>query len=298
MPSIPMSKNLQGMLLVLGSTLFLASMAAMVRHLSDSVPPMQAAFFRNFIGLLILLPTLFKYGPSLLKTDNLGFMALRGVFNAGAMITYFLAITMIPLAEVAALNFTVPLFVSLLAVLILKERMGMRRTLSLVIGFSGALIIIRPGVEIVHVGAIFALTSAITWAFAVIVIKHLTVTNSSLTITFYGVLFLTIFTLPPALYDWVWPKPEDYLWLAALAGAGTIGQLMFAQGMRSADATLVMPFDFAKLIWASLFGFIFFSQVPTIWTFAGGALIFAGATYLTYREGRDKRQAEATPDPV
>ncbi len=294
MASLTMSKNLQGMMLVLGSTLFLASMAAMVRHLSDSVPPMEAAFFRNFIGLLILLPTLFKYGPSLLKTDNLGFMALRGVVNAGAMITYFLAITMIPLAEVAALNF----IVSLLAVLILKERMGMRRTLSLVIGFSGALIIIRPGVEIVHVGAIFALTSAITWAFAVIVIKHLTGNNSSLTITFYGVLFLTIFTLPPALYDWVWPKPEDYIWLAALAGAGTIGQLMFAQGMRSADATLVMPFDFAKLIWASLFGFIFFSQVPTVWTFAGGALIFAGATYLTYREGRDKRQADAAPDPV
>mgnify|MGYP003329606608 FL=1 len=105
----------------------------------------------------------------------------------------------------------------------------------------------------------------------------------------YGLFFLAIFTLPPALFVWKWPTENLYLWLATLAFAGTAGQLLFAQSLKEADATLVMPFDFTKLIWASLFGFLVFTEIPTVWTIAGGVVIFASASYLTYREGREVR---------
>jgi drug/metabolite transporter (DMT)-like permease len=105
--------------------------------------------------------------------------------------------------------------------------------------------------------------------------------------------FLAIFTLPPALFVWQWPTTEQYLWLLAIAAGGTVGQLMFAQSLKIADATLVMPFDFTKLIWASVFGILIFSEVPTIWALAGGAVIFASSSYITYREGRRARPADA-----
>ena len=142
-------------------------------------------------------------------------------------------------------------------------------------------------------GALYALFSAITWGTAVVVIKKLSHTNSTVTITFYGMSFLAVFTLPPALFVWQWPTPEQYLWLLAIVAGGTAGQLMFAQSLKIADATLVMLFDFTKLIWASVFGILIFSEVLTIWTLTGGAVIFASSSYITYREGRRPPRTEA-----
>ena len=224
-----------------------------------------------------------------LKDPRIGLMALRGVFNAIAMLTYFLSLGLLPLSEVSALTFTVPLFVALMAVIFLKERIGPRRIVSLVIGFSGAMIILRPGVEIIDVGAIYALISALTWAIAIIIIKDMSQTESSVTITIYGLFFLAIFTFPPAIFVWEWPNAEQYFWLFVLSAVGTVGSLLFVQSLKLADATLVMPFDFTKLIWASVFGFYIFAEIPTIWAICGGAVIFASSSYLTYREGKNTK---------
>ncbi len=262
-------------------------MAALVRFVSEEMHPFQVAFCRNVIGICLFLPLLLQTGMEPLKTQNIGYMALRGVFNAVAILTYFLSLTMLPLSEVSALTFTVPVFVSLMAVLILRERLGPRRIASLVAGFFGAMIVLRPGIQIIDIGAIYALTSALTWAIAIIIIKHLSQNNSSVTITIYGLFFLAIFTLPPALLVWKWPTWHQFLWLVGMAIIGTAGQLLFVQSLRLCDATLVMPFDFTKLIWASLIGFYVFSEAPTVWTILGGAVIFVSATYLTFREGRE-----------
>lgn len=285
--------NLKGIIYIMLSAALLTLMATIVRFLSEELNPFQIAFCRNVFGLILLAPLLMRFGLSHLRTEKIGYMAVRGVFNAVAMLTYFLALGLLPLSEVSALTFTVPLFVAVLAVMCLGERLGPRRISSLVIGFSGALIILRPGIEIIGIGAVYALFSAATWAVAVIIIKFLSRTESSITITIYGLFFLAIFTMPPALFVWEWPTGEQYFWLVTLALAGTIGQLLFAQSMKEADATLVMPFDFTKLIWASLFGFFIFSEIPTIWTIAGGLIIFSSATYLTYREGKETKPASS-----
>ena len=139
----------------------------------------------------------------------------------------------------------------------MKERMGSRRMVSLVIGFTGALIILRPGIEIVQVGALYVLFSAISWGTAVVLIKHLSRTNSSVTITLYGLSFLAIFTFPPALFVWEWPTGEQYIWLVVIAAGGTAGQLLLTQSLKVADATLV--YDFVPWLFTGLYGeFIYF----------------------------------------
>ncbi|MBT5940678.1 MAG: DMT family transporter [Rhodospirillaceae bacterium] len=278
------SANLRGILYMLLGTLFLTAMTAIARHLSDQLHPFEIAFFRCLMGLFMLLPILFREGIGSMRTENIGGMALRSVFHTGGMLMFFMALTLMPLAELSSLTFTSPLFITILAVFIFGEKLGPRRIASLVIGFFGALIILRPGSGLFGIGAVYALASVISWAGAVIVIKHLSRTNSTVTITIYGLFFLTIFTLLPALFVWRWPTQEEFMWLAVLAVVGTIGQLLFTQAMKSADVSLVMPFDFSKLIWASLFGFFFFAEIPSYWTYLGGGIIFVSATYVAYRE--------------
>ena len=278
------STNLRGIFYMLFGTFFLIAMTVVVRHLSSELHTFEIAFFRNIIGLSMLLPILMKRGFVSLKTNNIGGMALRGIFHAGGMLFYFLALTLMPLAELASLSFTSPLFITLLAVLIFHEKLGPRRIMGLILGFIGAIIILRPGSGVLGLGAVYAMIAVFSWSIAVIFIKHLSKDNSTVTMTIYALFFLTLFTFVPALYVWQWPSIEQYFWLALLAALGTIGQLLFTQSMKIADVSLIMPFDFSRLIWASLFGIFFFSERPSVWTFVGGGLIFASATYIAYRE--------------
>ena len=280
---------------MLVGTFFLTIMTVIVRSLSDDLHPFEIAFFRCLMGLVMLLPILLRNGVKSMYTKNIGNMALRSAFHTGGMLFYFMALTLMPLAELSSLTFLAPLVITLLAVLLLGEKLGIRRIASLIIGFSGALIILRPGSEVIGIGAIYALGSVFSWAGAVIIIKRLSRTNSTVTITIYGLFFLTLFTFFPALFVWRWPTFDQYIWLFALAVVGTIGQLLFTEAMKVADVTLIMPFDFSKLVYASLFGFIFFAEVPSFWTFVGGGIIFASATYVAYRERQTKN---VRSDPI
>ena len=280
---------------MLVGTFFLTIMTAIVRSLADDLHPFEIAFFRCLMGLAMLLPILLRNGVKSMYTKNIGSMALRSAFHTGGMLFYFMALTLMPLAELSALTFLAPLVITLLAVLLLGEKLGIRRIASLIIGFSGALIILRPGSEVMSTGAIYALVSVFSWSGAVIIIKRLSRTNSTVTITIYGLFFLTLFTFVPALFVWRWPTSDQYIWLFALAVVGTVGQLLFTEAMKVADVTLIMPFDFSKLVYASLFGFFFFSEVPSFWTFFGGGIIFASATYVAYRERQTKN---VRSDPI
>ncbi len=284
-PAAGPSANLRGILMVLIATAMFGAMAGGVRQVAGTgMHPFEIAFFRNLFGFIALSPFLFRYGLAPLRTKRYGFLALRGILNATSMTLFFVALTLIPMAKVSALNATTPLFATLLAIVLLGERMGVRRWIGLFIGFAGAMVILRPGLEMIDLGSAYSILSAAIWAGAIIVIKSLSRTESSLTITIYGVLFLMPFTLVPALFVWQWPTLTQLGWLAALGSVGTMGHLAFAQAMQHADASLVVPFDFTKLLWAALIGLVFFGEVPSIWTWIGGAAIFASATYIAYRE--------------
>jgi drug/metabolite transporter (DMT)-like permease len=302
-----LSSNLRGILFVTASAAAMAVMSAIVRHLAGygTMHAFEIAFFRNLFGLLVFIPVLWRTGFGPLRTDKLGLLGIRSVCNALSMSFYFLGLSMMPLVEVTALNFTIPLFVTLGAVLFLKEQMGWRRWTALAVGFAGALIIIRPGVAIVDPGALIVIASAAIWAIAVIDIKILARTESSVTITFYGILFNALLCFVLAVFVWSWPTREELVWLLAVGIFGTLGHLLFAQALKLADASLLSTLDFTRLLWAALFGYVFFSEIPLVWTWVGGAVIFAAATYITWREARTDKPtvkpataAETAPRPA
>lgn len=282
--------NLRGMLLILVAALSVAGMNVTVRFMAGEIHVFEIAFFRNVFGFMIFLPIYMRAEDNALATHRIGLLGLRALLNTVAMLAYFMALTLIPLAEITALSFTSPLFASLLAVFILREAMGRHRLISLVVGLAGALIILQPGVQEVGLGSLLVLLSSVVWACALIVIKVLSRTESSLTIAMYAALLQVPLAFPAALFVWQWPTFEQLLFMALVGAFGSVAQIALAQAFVDADATLVLPVDFTKLIWASIAGFLFFAEIPAIWTWVGGAIIFAGVIYSAYHE-RDRRKA-------
>ena len=290
----------RGVVLMLLAAFCSSAMNGVIRHLSvDGLHPFEIAFFRSFFGLLVLVPVFFRYGLiAPLRTKRVGLHAARGVLNVVAMLTFFLGVSLTPLATVAALSFTSPLFATLGAILLLKETMGIRRWTGLILGFMGALVILRPGVDAIDPGALLIVLSSALWACALIDIKVLSRTDSSLTITLWAGLFVTPLALLAALQFWRWPTSEELAWLLLIGALGSIGQLAVAQALHEVDATVVLPLDFTKLVWGATIGYLFFFEIPDLWTFVGATLIVASVTYIAYRERRVKGVPTRLPGPT
>lgn len=168
------------------------------------------------------------------------------------------------------------------------------------LGFLGALVIIRPGFEALSLGTLLVIFSSVVWSSAMLVIKVLSRTDSSITITLYMALFLTPLSLLPALFVWRAPSLAELLLLAAIGALANLGHLAMAQAFHEAEATVVLPFDFTRLIWASVLGYLLFAETPDPWTWVGGVIIFASTTYIAFRESRLKSSAGGgapTPRP-
>ncbi|MDP1670453.1 MAG: DMT family transporter [Alphaproteobacteria bacterium] len=282
------------MLLMLLSGVAVACMSGVIVHLVKTQHPVEVAFFRNILGLILLLPLLAgKGGMAHLRTGRLGPLVWRGMLSAISMMCYFYGVGLIPLAEVTALSFVGPLFATVIAVLVLGERIRLRRTVALVVGFSGALIILRPGFHEIGLGTLLIFGSAASWSISMIIIKVLTKTESALTQSIYTLVMLTPITGLAALPYWQTPNLEEFGWMIVMAALGTGAQLAFTEAFKLSDLTALLPLDFTKLIWAAMVGYLFFAQTPDIWVFIGGAVIFASTTYIALREAQIKRKAMA-----
>ena len=268
------------------SAMAAAGMNGCARHIAGALDPFEVSFFRVFFGLLVFTPILLRHGLVKLKTRHLRLHFLRGGLQAGSMLQFFTALRFTPLAKVAALQFTTPLFSTVLALIVLREVIRLRRITALAIGIAGTLIILRPDVGGLDLGSGLVISSSASWALTTIVIKVLSRTDSSITITIYGTLFMLPFTLLAALPYWQTPTLEQLAWLVAVGFLASLHNLGVAQAFRDAEVTAVMPFDFSKLIWSAIIGYLFFAEVPVVWTWIGGLIIFASATYIAYRESR------------
>jgi len=279
-----------GITLMLFSTLCEAVLLITVRTLSSDIHPFELAFFRNLFALITLTPWFILHGFGPIRTHRPWLHLLRASTNVAAMLCFFSAVSLIPLAQVQALGFTAPLFATLLAALLLGESVRLRRWLALVVGFIGALIIIRPGLQSIESGALLVVLAASFWGFTMVVIKLLSRTESALTITAYMGLLMTPLALIPALFVWVWPSWMQLGLIGAGAIIGTLGQMAMAQAFRVADVTVVLPLDFTKLIWASILGYLLFAETVDRWTALGAVVIFASVFYIALRE-RKLRQS-------
>lgn len=275
-----------GMILMALTGMLNTTMSALVKDMVHEMSVFEIAFFRHFIGVLLLAPFLMRGGLVAFRTTRLGLHALRAVLNIGSMFAFFGALALIPLTQVTALSFTAPLFTSVLAVLILGEVMKLPRIVGLVLGFVGAMIIIRPGMVEVNLGSIYILCAMVTWAGALTVIKMVSRTDSAVTIAFYAAFLQLPLALAAAVFFWQWPTWQQLLQLLAIASFGSLAQICLSQAFRMADATVVLPMDFTKLLWASVLGYLMFGDVPDPWSWIGGAVVFAGVMYVAYSERR------------
>ena len=266
------------------STVAFSIMHGLVRFVSEVLPPFQIAFFRNVFGLAFLLPLLMRSRFAILRTKQIGLHALRGVINMAAMLMFFTALSISPIAKVTALGFTAPIFMAILAVLVLGERFRIYRWSAIFLGFVGMLIILRPGLVAIDTGALLVTGSAALWAVAMIIIKIQSRTESSLTIVAYMGIFLGVFSIAPAL--WVWqPFGLKTLGLMVLIGLfGSIAQMAISQSLKETDPTALMPFDFLKLIWTAMIGAWFFAEIPDIYTWIGATVIFSAGLFIAVRE--------------
>ncbi|MGB1494175.1 MAG: DMT family transporter [Paracoccaceae bacterium] len=284
---------MRGIVLMCLSTIAFSIMHGLVRFVSEVLPPFQIAFFRNIFGLAFLLPLLMRSRFAILRTKQIGLHALRGVINMAAMLMFFTALAISPIAKVTALGFTAPIFMAILAVLVLGERFRIYRWSAIFLGFVGMLIILRPGLVAIDTGALLVIGSAALWAVAMIIIKIQSRTESSLTIVAYMGIFLGVFSIAPAV--WVWqPFGLQTLGFMVLIGLfGSIAQMAISESLKETDSTALMPFDFLKLIWTAMIGVWFFSEIPDIYTWVGATVIFLSGLFIAIRERSIQRQRVA-----
>ena len=283
----------RGCLLMVVGTLIFAAMHTAIRHVTQQLSGFEVAFFRNLFGLMVIAPLLMRYGLGLFHTQKFGLHLLRAVINAVSMVAFFIGLSMTPIARATALSFTAPLFTALLSALFLGEVFRWRRWTAIFVGFFGALVILRPGVHAVDTGSILVVVSSLLWSIAMIDIKVLGRTESSRTIAAYVTVLLTPLTLVPALWVWQMPSSDMWVWLIFIGVIGTIGQFVITEAIKLADMTVLMPFDFLKLVWAAFLGMIFFAEVPDVLTWIGAAIVFASSFYIVWREAKLRRRAKA-----
>lgn len=275
---------LNGIGLMIIATVLFSIMHASIKFMSTSMHPFEIAFFRNLFGLLVIAPWFIKYGFNPLKTKKIKLHVARSLFNVIAMMSFFYSLSIAPLADVASLAFTAPLFASILAVIFLKEIVGIKRGIAIAFGFIGALIVVDPIYSSINNGHLLVLLSASVWSVSLIIIKILGRTESSVTITSYMVIIMIPLSAIAAYFFWETPTLKDLFFLMVIGVSGTSAQMLLAQALRQGDTSIIMPFDFLKLIWAVAIGYLFFFEVPSINIWIGSMIIFLSTLYIAYRE--------------
>lgn len=272
---------------MLGALLSFTSMAVAGREISFELDTFQLMFYRSIIGLGVILAvaSLSPGGLKQVRTRRLPLHITRNLFHFVGQFCWFYAIALIPLAQVFAIEFTTPLWVALLAPLVLHERLTAVRWLAVLIGFVGILIVVRPGTAPVSSGTLSVVIAALAFACVIMVTKRLTPTESSLTILFYMALVQLPLGLVPSLGHLQMPTAVTWGWLFVVTLCGLSAHFCMAQALRLADATLIMPIDFLRLPLIALAGTLLYSEALDPWVFLGGALIL-GANYANLHAAR------------
>ena len=264
--------------MVLSAVLF-AVMTSFVRSTSFNLHPVEIAFFRYLFGLLALAPLLLRPGAITFWTGRFGMHMVRALCGLGTVVSIFAAVAWMPMADATALSFTSPFFVTIGAALILGEVVLARRWAAVVIGLIGAMVILRPGVQVLTLPALLAISSAVFLAGGVLAVKSLSRTETAGTIVFYQSILITVMLAVPAAWVWTAPTASVIVELAVIGITATFGHLCYVRAYAVTETSVVAPFDFFRLIFTALLGFMFFAEIPDLWTWLGAGLIFFATIY-------------------
>jgi drug/metabolite transporter (DMT)-like permease len=277
---------------MIGAAFFFSILSAIIRHLTSELHPLEIAFFRNLFGLVFMLPWLAKAGFGSLRTGRFGLYLWRTTVGLLSMFAWFWALALLPFAQAVALSFTTPLFATMGAALILKERVRLRRWTATLAGFVGVLVILRPGAaEALNIGAILVIVSCALSGATTLMVKDLLRTESSSAVVTYMVLLMTPISLVPAVFVWTWPHPATWAILLGMGLMATAGHLCITRSYKLADASAVLPYDYTRMIFAAAIGYLWFAEVPDLWTWIGAGIIAASAIYIAHREALHGQEA-------
>ncbi len=294
---LALSANMQGALWMVGSALAFTVMTSCIKALAQrDYGESQMVFFRCAVGLALLAPVALRAGPSAWATPRPWPMARRCIGSAIGLLLGFYAFANMPLASAQSLSFARTLFVVVLAILLLKEKVGSWRQGALVAGFVGILVMLRPSEMQIDGAALAALASALLMAYSVVTVKDLTRDHSTLTLVIWMNAATTVIGLPFAFFAWRTPGLEDGLIFALLAVSGVIAQTFFTRGMAAGDASLMALMDYVRLPLAALAGLLVFHEVLDGWTLLGAGIVIGSTVLITVREARlAKRRASPPP---
>ncbi|MCE0503777.1 DMT family transporter [Roseivivax sp. GX 12232] len=268
---------------------------ALVKTLGPRIPAAEMAFLRYLMGLVFLLPLWRVLAATRLTKRQLGLFTLRGAAHAAGVICWFFAMTRIPIAEVTALNYLNPIGVSVLAVLLLGEKIAARRILAICAALAGALFILRPGFRELDPGHFAMLITAGTFSGSYLLAKILSdETEAPVVVAFLSVTVM-LALMPFALLNWVWPSWTELGFLFAVAAFATAGHYTMTLAFAAAPVTVTQPVTFLQLVWSVALGALFFAEPPDPWVIFGGGIIIAAVSFITWREAQLKRQGVTPP---
>ena len=254
-----------------------------IKFVGQRLPVLEILFFRQMFVFVLLTPILNKQFPSTFRTQRLKLHLSRCAISIVAMTTGFTAIVHLPLAEATAISFSRAMFATLLAIIVLKEVVGIRRWSAAIIGFIGVLVIVRPSPEGVNEYALMALFSAALVACNLIMTKSLTTTERPSTIMAYHAGVLTVAYAVPCWWLWIKPTWTEMGLIVGIALLMSMVQYCMIRGYKEAEASAAQPLEYVRLIYAAGIGFIIFAEVPVIWTWAGATLIIGSSIYTMRR---------------
>ena len=286
----PANNPLMGVLWMLVTGACFVAVTAIVKYIGSDVPPAQAAFLRYVLGLVFLIPMIRPILRARLTARQLKLFTWRGIAHTLAVVLWFYAMTQIPLAEVTAMNYLSPVYVTIGAALFLGERLALRRILAVAAALLGALIILRPGLREVELGHLAMLATAVLFAGGYLITKIMSAEVDAAVIVGMLSITVTIGLLPFALAVWVTPTWTQIGWLFLVAVFATAGHYTMTLAFAAAPLTVTQPVTFLQLVWAVLLGALVFSEPVDIWVVLGGAVIMASVIFITFREAQLKRR--------
>lgn len=271
------------------SGFFATTMHCLIRFATEDHHPFEVAFFRTIFVLIIFLPLVARNGISSLKSNNIKLQTVRAIVGSVAMLCMFYGLSITELAKATALMFTVPIFATILAILFLKEIVGIRRWLAMIVGFTGAVIVLRPDVEL-GFGPLLILCASLMWSSSMLMAKTLTKTDSISSITFWQAAGLIPATFILAIPVWQWPNLSQLFMFLMIAIAGTLVHWFLNEALKRAEISALLPLDYLRLIWSVSMGFIFFNELPHAGLWFGAALILGASTYIGIRQAQKKKE--------
>jgi drug/metabolite transporter (DMT)-like permease len=289
-PAATRRENLRGAAISVAASLGFTAVSIMVKQLGlIGIDAFQTVFVRTFFGMAIIVPLMVAGGVAPWRTAHIRIHASRAVLGGFSVIFGYYAFTKLPLAEVTAISFTVPLFVTILAVFLLREDVRWRRWSATAVGFAGVLLVARPFDHAPQLATLLAVAMAFCVGLSVVLLKTFPKKESQLLMLFYFLVVSGLMAAGPALAGWQAPDLQGWLLLAGVGVLATGSQALIIKAFRIGDASFVAPFDYVRLLFAGAAGFLMFAEVPDTWTYAGSVLIVGSTLYIAHREARARR---------